>query len=56
MTKVSDAVIKPKPKRGRPIGGKSDPTLRAYWRNTQSNYRARMNKAAKKDLNSSRRV
>lgn len=44
-----------KRKRGRPMGGKSDPTLRNYWRLTQQNYRAKMNKDAKKDLQKSRR-
>lgn len=39
-----------KRKRGRPIGGKSDAAVRAYWRYTKSNYRARMQKHADKDI------
>ncbi|NLT52840.1 MAG: hypothetical protein GXX85_18195 [Ignavibacteria bacterium] len=47
--------MKQKRPRGRPIGGKSDPTLRAYWRYTKSNYRSKMSKEAKKDINQARR-
>ena len=41
----------PKKPRGRPLGGKHDPTLRNYWRVTKQDYRAKMGKEAKKDLN-----
>lgn len=45
----------PKKPRGRPLGGKSDPTLRNYWRLTKQDYRVKMKSCAKKDLNQSRR-
>jgi len=46
----------PKRKRGRPIGGKANPIVREYWRYTKSDYRAKMNSEAKKDMKKSRRL
>jgi hypothetical protein len=36
--------------RGRPIGGKAPASVREYWRFTKSDYRAKMNCEARKDL------
>lgn len=47
---------KPKKRCGRPLGGKHPANMREYWRLTQSNYRAKMNTNAKKDLNQARKV
>ncbi|MFA5715895.1 MAG: hypothetical protein WC998_09150 [Candidatus Paceibacterota bacterium] len=45
----------PKRPRGRPLGGKAPAAVREFWRNDKRDYRAKMGKEAKKDLNQSRR-